>query len=166
MAANFTWTKPKERAAKLLAEDELTDDAIAQEVGISPAGLALWKKHPDFQARMQQHVDAFRARIFRTGFARKEKRIEALDLTARDLLKQLVAEEYDREEVRIAANGEHVSFKLHDHTRYASFRGALDDIAKELGERKTNVELAGKDGAPLQPLVTVYIPDNGRDRDD
>jgi flagellar biosynthesis component FlhA len=69
----------EERAARLLAEDKLSDDQIAEECGISLRCLAKWKKREEFQARIRAIVKAYAVRILATGIARKERRIQVLN---------------------------------------------------------------------------------------
>ncbi|SRR5579885_2187212 len=75
----FTWTKRKERAALLVAEDELTDVAIAGAVKISVAGLKKWKARPEFAARVAEIVSATRAAVQARGIAEKQNRLAALN---------------------------------------------------------------------------------------
>ncbi len=49
---------PRERAAELLVTDDLTDEQIAQQVGIVRQTLTRWKRHPEVQARLQALRDA------------------------------------------------------------------------------------------------------------
>lgn len=74
----FKWDKPRERAAWLVAEDELTDAAIAEELKISKATLERWKSHPDFQDRVQENLGQVRDRIRQQGIAVVENRVKAL----------------------------------------------------------------------------------------
>lgn len=144
-----TLTAKQAQAARLLAEDEQTDEEIADTLGIARSTLALWKKNPEVTSAITAHVEAFKDRALAEGFADKRARIAALNGSAQDIMRWLAENEYEREEVKVAANGEHVSYKIFDQARYAQFRGALDDIAKEMGDRKTVTELTGKDGEPL-----------------
>ena len=78
----WKWTKPKELAAKLLAEDELTDDQIAERCGVVRRSLAKWKVHPEFKVRVSQNVDAYRKRILSSGLAVRENRVKLLERLA------------------------------------------------------------------------------------
>jgi DNA-binding CsgD family transcriptional regulator len=142
-------TKKQEDAARLVAEDAQTDQSIADSLGIHRDTLEKWKRRQEFAVRVQQHKEAFKDRALSEGFADKRARIAALNGSAQDIMRWLAENEYEREEVKVAANGEHVSYKMFDQARYAQFRGALDDIAKEMGDRKTVAELTGKDGEAL-----------------
>jgi hypothetical protein len=67
------------KAAVLVAEDHLTDEEIAAEVGISKRQLEYWKAHPDFMARVDGHIKAADAEISRKGIARQMRRVQAQD---------------------------------------------------------------------------------------
>ena len=75
--ADFAWTKAKAEAAVLVAEDELSNEAIAERVGISRQGLDKWKAHPDFQARVHEHVAETERSMLRYTIAKKRNRIRA-----------------------------------------------------------------------------------------
>ena len=75
----FKWNQRSERAAVLLAEDLQTDEQIAAEVGVTRRALAKWKNRPEFAARVQDHLSAFRAQVRAEGIAVLENRILALN---------------------------------------------------------------------------------------
>jgi hypothetical protein len=52
----WQWTPARERAALLLAEG-MTWAVIDKEHGISRASLARWVKIPEFQARIDEHIE-------------------------------------------------------------------------------------------------------------
>lgn len=138
-------TVKQERAALLVAEDELADEVIAAAVGISRETLHQWKKRDPFKARVAEHVEAFRDRALTEGFADKRERLRVLNLLATGTLAELAKEGgFFREEVKIAANGEHISYQVFDKPKHDTLRSYLDDIAKELGDRKTVSETTHK----------------------
>lgn len=137
----WTWTQTREQAAALVAADELSDEQMAERLGITRRTLTRWRDVPEFQARVAEHVAAFRARVLGTGFAVRERRIAALNQVATDLYAQLQADGYLAEEVKLTAAGVQVRYPVFDRPKVSEFRAALDDIAKELGERKASVEL-------------------------
>jgi transposase-like protein len=71
----FKWTDERARAALLVAEDELSDIQIAQKVDITDRTLYRWKEHPDFQARVKQHIADLEASIKRFAIAKKRNRV-------------------------------------------------------------------------------------------
>ena len=58
--SKFAWTGQRERAALLLAEDELSDEKIAEHVGIGSRTLWRWKTYPEFTDRIAEHVRCLR----------------------------------------------------------------------------------------------------------
>ncbi len=50
----FEWNATKRKAAVLLARDELTDREIAKQLGVNRCQFYVWKKHPEFKARVEQ----------------------------------------------------------------------------------------------------------------
>lgn len=74
----FSWTTKSEDAARLVAEDIETDEQIAAALEINRRTLTRWKAHPDFSARVQQHIEAFREATLRRGIADRVKRVAAL----------------------------------------------------------------------------------------
>lgn len=75
----FRWTQQRSKAALLVAADELPDEEIAKEVGVSRQALAAWKTHPDFAAMVGDHVGQFQAGMLRLHIAKKRERVKVLD---------------------------------------------------------------------------------------
>jgi len=65
-------------AARLVAEDQLSDAKICEKIGISEVSLWKWKGKPDFSARVDKYISEFRSRIRRSGIAVVENRIARL----------------------------------------------------------------------------------------
>jgi Helix-turn-helix of insertion element transposase len=87
----FRWTTQREKAALLIANDEITDDAIAAEVGVSRQALWNWKTDPEFKARVDSLVTDFRAHVRRHGIAIIENRIGHLQ-RRHDLMNKVIVE--------------------------------------------------------------------------
>lgn len=82
----FRWTAAKARAAVLLAEDERTDVEIAAEAGVHVATLWRWRQHPDFAARVGDHVGRLQAGMLRYRIAKKRERMRVYDGMLSDAL--------------------------------------------------------------------------------
>jgi len=165
-----SFTVRGERAALLTAEDALTDEQIAADVGISRKTLHNWRARPAFSAEVRAQREAFRARIMAEGFADKARRIKALNLLATAVLVELSREADDlqpqgmyRLEKKISANGEIVEQEVFDKPKADTFRGYLDDIAKELGDRKTIIDATIKD-REIEDAADRLAAKTGRDR--
>lgn len=89
--SRFNWTKQRETAAVLLAEDELTDTEIAAKVGISARQLWAWKKIPEFRARMDELVRDMGDVAMRYAITRRTRRIKGYD-ERRDKILKVIAE--------------------------------------------------------------------------
>lgn len=75
----FAWTAPRIDAARLVAEDALFDEQIAATCGVTRKTLHMWKTRPAFQARVKEHVAAYKAVVLRRGIAQHERRVDALN---------------------------------------------------------------------------------------
>ncbi len=87
----WKWTKKRELAARLVAEDELPDCEIAQKVGVSQPTIYVWRAKPEFMARVDELVAAYRKQIRITSIGLVENRIARMDREL-ELLKQVEAE--------------------------------------------------------------------------
>jgi hypothetical protein len=102
--SEFKWTGQKEEAARLVAEDTLTDEQIAAEVGVVKMTLARWKRDPAFAARVDEHLEAFRQVVRRRGIAVVERRVSALqDRWLR--MQRVIAERAEEMDGEIAGGG-------------------------------------------------------------
>lgn len=75
----FRWNKPRLEAAQLLAEDELTDDEIAQKISVDRKTLYNWRQHPDFTARIKGLVDELGNASRRYAIAHRNRRVRWLN---------------------------------------------------------------------------------------
>lgn len=78
MADEFRWTEASEEAAQLLAAGDLELIQIADKVGVTRWTIWNWRQHPDFIARVEQHLEEIRREIRRHGIAVLEQRVKAL----------------------------------------------------------------------------------------
>ncbi len=131
-------TKREEDAARLVAEDDLTDEQIAVSVGVAKMTLERWKKRLDFAARVTQHKEGFKDAALAEGFADKRLRVRALNTLASGLLTQLSDAEY-HVLLRMTENG--MAIYGFDGGRVREFRGCLDDLAKEMGDRRAGMDV-------------------------
>jgi hypothetical protein len=63
----------------MVAEDDLTDEAIAESVGISRRQLARWKLEPAFIESVNEQAELIQAGMRRLAIAKKHKRLKVLD---------------------------------------------------------------------------------------
>lgn len=74
---SFQWTSQRRRAVEFVADDRLTDEGIAREIGIARVTLVRWKRHPEFLAAVNAHVERLAAAIEAEGIANRQNRIDA-----------------------------------------------------------------------------------------
>jgi hypothetical protein len=97
-----------------------------------------------------------------TGLALKENRVKKLSQLASLLEDDLFASDLVwTDQVKMIGSGslqERVEYNEFNGAEIQQYRGLLEDISKEVGERVQKTEVTGKDGEPLK------IDDDGRDR--
>lgn len=163
----------------LVAQDELPDKQIAEAVGISERTLERWKRRPEFMARVQEHVAAWREAVRNEGIAVKEARIKAKVERHQALLKliqeraadpalagvpggdtglvlrtPLLVRVYEASAHRGRLTPRKEMEYLHvyqvDAATLRELRELEREIAIELGQWTERRELTGKDGGPIQ----------------
>lgn len=135
--------------------------------------LKFWSSEFDWQDRLSAIADAeakaaedreaaYRRAIMETGYALPHERIQALKELADALKHELTAEgEENRRWVRDVKQigsgdtAERVDIERFNAAELEQFRGLLDDIAKELGDRKEQVQHGGTVG--LRMLIGVDV---------
>jgi hypothetical protein len=157
MAAEWKWTKQREEAARLLAEDRATNEAIASKLDIGLRTLLDWKTVPEFAARVKEHVEAYRDACMAEGIADKRNRVRRLSETHRGLL-QVIAERADDPDmlevsggttgllvktVRRSKGSNDVWFEsaVIDKALLSELREIEQQAAKELGQWSEKVDL-------------------------
>jgi hypothetical protein len=92
---NSKLTVRQRRATVLVAEDQLTDEEIAREVGITRRTLAIWKNQLLFvECVRQAGADLWNAAM-RRGIARRDRRLAALQKVHNRLLAVIEARAAD-----------------------------------------------------------------------
>lgn len=140
--------KARELAIPLVAADQLTDEQIAEKVGVSRQSLANWKKQDTFseavEAERQRMVDALRAE----GITNKQNRLDAYNRRWK-LLHDVIGERAVEMQDDAAGTGtgllvrqvKSIGFGPNNHTveEYAVDTGLLKEL-REL-ERQAAVEM-------------------------
>lgn len=161
----FTWTKGRADAAVLVAEDELSDIAIAKKIGIGERTLYNWKEHPDFQARVQEHVATLEASVLKFAVAKKRYRMSVYDdeeRRIRDLVTARADEHQDvpgggtgllvRQIKQIGAGRDATVIEEYtaDTALLSERRRNLQQAAQEAGQWAEKREVTGKNGGPIE----------------
>lgn len=173
------WDEPLETALQLVFEGQLTQAKIAEECHIAARTLRDWIAHPDFQAKLQEKRDALERELTLNGtlYVRKEQRIIALSAKAASAAAEYEARPWLQEirplpqkaSIRVRRkniDGEQeeeetepldaIVNESFNEAAFNAFRGALDDIAKELGHRKNVTETSAS--LDVTERVSFYLP--------
>jgi hypothetical protein len=103
-ATPFAWTVARERAAALLADGELSDREVANEVGVDRPTLWRWRQHPDFAARVRSILERAAEELERHAIARKARRMRTYDERWREL-QRVIAERAAAPEMQSVPGG-------------------------------------------------------------
>lgn len=173
--STYDWTANRSAAAFLCAEDKLSDDEIANEVGIVRKTLATWKKHPEFQERVSQHVAEIQERVRSEGLGRLDKRMagyekrHALMMQVIDERGQQMATNEDGEiipggstgllvrqykSIGTGPNARQVEEYHVDTGLLRELRELEKQIAQDAGQFAERQEISGPGGSALTVLIT------------
>lgn len=129
----------------LLAEDRLTDAAIAKKVGIGATKLYEWKRHPDFAAKVSELTDELMDRARRSGIARLDRRMAAY--SQRHALMMTL--------MRAKAKRKAIDERF-DPALMRELRELEKQIAQEVGQFTERREISGPGGGPI-PITTLEV---------
>lgn len=150
----WAWTKQRETAARRVAEDSISDRAIAEEIGVAQHTIYIWRQRPEFMARVDQYVNEYRARIRRSGLAVVENRVRKLEKVARymeELMEKRLADHGSPIIVRqVKGIGSGDSFREveefpTDTGLLREYREYLKQVPQDLGQWQEKAESAGDD---------------------
>lgn len=167
----FEWNKESEQGAQLLANGELSQDEIANSVGVSRTTLWRWRQEPEFQARVTERLEALREEVRRHGVAIVERRVARVHDTWRRLQRVIEARATDLAHVPGGNTGllvrktkmlgagpmarEIEEYEL-DTGLLAELRAHEKQAAEELGQWLTRTDVQSK-GEALQSGTTVIL---------
>ncbi len=79
MSKPWEWNTVREKAAQLVAQDELTDLKIAESIGVAEVTVERWKRVPEFRARVAEIVAAVAKALEQYAIADKDERLADLN---------------------------------------------------------------------------------------
>lgn len=136
------------------------------------ASLKQWSSEYGWQRRLEEIVAreareaeeqqaAYVRSVLESGFALHHERVRAMGELAGRLFAELTERGpagrlwlRDVKSVGSGVGAERVDLERFNAEEVAQFRGLLDDIAKEVGQRVKKTEVTGKDGGPVQVAAT------------
>ena len=166
------WTTNRSKAVRHVAEDMLTDEDIANDVGITRRTLTEWKRHPAFEAKRRELVEQMQERVRNEGLGRLDKRMaHYADRHARMTL--LIAERGEEMADEVAGgttgllvrqyksigtgpNARQVEEYHVDTGLLRELREIEKQIAQDAGQFAERREISGPDGGPV-PITTIAI---------
>ena len=174
-------TTNQARAAQLVAEDTLTDDAISKECGIGRATLTRWKHLPLFIERRESIEAELAAAILEVGIASRKARVAALEdrwHRMRGIIDERAASDPPGKAEDVPGwssgllthstkgVGKGDSFHLEDvyavdSALLAEMRAHERQAAQELGQWLDKAELASSNDSPLMVEIIRHVPDLG-----
>ena len=153
-------TKKHHEAALLLAEDELTDEQIAERCGVSRQTIATWKKDSVFAGLVGDQVGRLNAAMLRLPIAKKRERLKTLNALHQKAMRVIEerAEDMDGEatatgtgllvrQIKIVRNGDDVTVQKEytvDVALMREIRALEEQAAKELGQWVDKREVTGE----------------------
>lgn len=131
-----------------MADDRLTNAQIAALINVTRQTIDNWKAHPDFAARVAEHVTAQREAVMSQGIADKVKRVAALD-DRWDRMQTVIAERAADDEWSDVAGWE-TGLLVHQRKQIGGGRDAqvVDEFAVDTGllrELRAHEEQAAKE---------------------
>lgn len=154
------YTKKHHEAALLLAEDELTDEQIADRVGIHRQTLANWKKDSGFAGLIGDQVGRLNAAMLRLPIAKKRERLKTLNTLHQKAMQVIEERAADMEDeatatgtgllvrqIKIVRNGDDVTVQREyvvDVALMREIRALEEQASKELGQWVDKSEVTGE----------------------
>ena len=155
------WTDAQIKALELSFAGRLSHDKIAADCSTPLRTLRDWLAHPDFIAKLTGMRERALEALVERGvpYVRKEQRVIALAQLAEQARSQYEGHEL-LIETRPTRDGDMTTERF-NRDAFESVRGALDDIAKELGHRRPE-KSDGNDAANIVIRIETDHDDSPR----
>ncbi len=170
----------------MLAENVKTEEEIAAEVGVSYRTIVNWRRIPDFQAKIAEHLQTVLKAIEDLGISQQRFRVDQAN-TRHRLLRQIVAARAEHYKNRPDAPGADTGFLIERTKVFGSGRNiqvtkefVLDtdllrelsnlevQVAKDLGQWVKKAEVSGNPDNPIKFTITIdgvrHTPEQLRER--
>lgn len=150
-----------EKAARMVAEDEETDEKIAAEAKITRRQLANWKNLPEFKARVAEHVAEITHQVMHSGYCRVDKRLALLN---KNVYRLEAIVEAKRDQVlreRATKREEAAAEALDDEEEMEQhYAHALSELASQPGADQgllIRKETPVKHGVQIEYLIATHV---------
>jgi hypothetical protein len=168
-AEEFQWTEPRERAALLLAEDDLTDEEIGAAVGVNASTIWRWKQAPEFTVRITENARKLGGPARRAAVTKRGRRIRYLSEQIERIRAVIEARAADPDIQKFpggdqgllvldfkAAGKEAIPVAKFDAALLKTFADYLRQVAQEAGQWADKHEHTGPEGGPV-PIAFVEV---------
>ena len=141
----------REELLKLIAEGLETDE-INKRAAIFEPQFSVSRAQVDYyrktrKVKIKELVESGEFDALTTGLALKTERVKKLSLLASMIEEDLFGGVLWTQDVKMIGSGdfqERVEFEIFNSAEVQHYRGVLDDIAKEVGDRAQKTELTGE----------------------
>jgi hypothetical protein len=155
--------RQKEHLLELISDGLETDEINARAALFRPPYQVSRQQVDHYRKTRKVSVkaiqDAGEQSALKTGFARREERVRALDQLAQSLYTDLTeGKGLWLNDVKMIGSGEfseRIEFEAFNGNELTQFRGVLDDIAKEMGDRRHKVDVKVDANKALAELLGV-----------
>ena len=154
----------------MLAEDALSDEQIASDVGVSRKSLAQWKTDAVFNRRVAELVEQRKDAAMRHSIAQQDKRIGSMNDRWQKMHDIISARALDFDglvpggetglltrQIKLSNTGMTVEEYVIDALLLREMRALEEQAAKELGQWIERKEHTGKDGGPIGVTIRTVI---------
>lgn len=163
----------KEALLSWIAEGLQTDEINSRAASFDPPFNVSRQQVDFYRDRRGIEVAALREAgeydALKAGLALKAERVKRLQQLAALMERDLFGGFLWTEQVKMIGSGpfaKEVDYEEFNTAEVQQYRGVLDDIAKEMGDRKSVAEVSGKDGGDIKlqvfttALTTAYAGDD------
>ena len=152
----------KEAVLRWAAEGLQSDEINTRAAKFDPPFSVLPSQVAYYRQTRRIAIDALlksgEAEALTEGLALKDERVRKLKMLAALMEKDIFGGFLWLDQVKGVGSGavaEIVDYEEFNKGEVEQYRGVLDDIAKEMGDRKDKLEVGGKDGGPIV-IKVVY----------
>jgi hypothetical protein len=161
----------KEKLLSWISEGLESDEINALAAEFEPSFRVTRSQVQFYRDRRAVDIQAIRSAgehdALTAGLALKSERVRKLQQLAALMEQDIFGGFLWTDQVKMIGSGpfaKEVDYEEFNTAEVQQYRGTLDDIAKEMGERKSGVELTGKGGGPIDVRFTealnVVYPDD------
>ncbi len=159
----------KEKTLEWVAEGLQTDEINERASSFDPPFVVSRQQVDYYRKTRDTDIKAIRSISENTalieGYSQKEHRVYKLSILASLMERDLLGGFLWTDDVKGVGSGpvaEIVDYEVFNKAEVESYRGVLDDIARETGGRAQKQEISGPDGGPIVINEIEVVKDHGK----